>query len=122
MSVVSPEVLAAILRFREERDWRQFHNARHQAAALAIEAGELQEQFLWLRDDELAARWTERREDIEDEVADVATMLALFCHDHGIDLDAAVQRKLVKAAAKYPVEQARGRHLKYDRLVGRQED
>lgn len=117
MPVVSDSVLSAILAFRAERDWQQFHNARHQAAALSIEAAELQEQFLWLRDDELPGRLADRREDIKDEVADIATLLALFCHDQGIDLDAAVQRKLAKAAAKYPVDKARGTHLKYDRLA-----
>jgi NTP pyrophosphatase (non-canonical NTP hydrolase) len=106
----------AILAFRDERDWAQFHSVRTLASALVVEAAELLEIVQWTADDALAARVTERRSDVEAEVADVAILLAYLVHDLGLDLDAVVRRKLARNAAKYPVEQARGTSRKYTEL------
>jgi NTP pyrophosphatase (non-canonical NTP hydrolase) len=106
----------AILAFRAERDWAQFHTVRTLASALVVEASELLEIVQWTADDALAARVAERRADVEAEVADVAILLAYLVNDLGLDLDAVVRAKLARNAAKYPVEQSRGTSRKYTEL------
>ena len=114
--MLNPKLLLDLLAFRREREWEQFHNSRNLAAALAIEAGELQEIFLWAKDDELNARVEERKIEIEQEVADIAILLSYFCNDLNIDIDAAVRKKMELNGLKYPVEKSRGSSKKYDAL------
>lgn len=112
--------LAALLNriraFRDERDWAQFHNPKDMAAALAIEAAELQEIFLWKTGEEVAATATKKKTEIEEEVADIAVYLLEFADNQGIDIEAAILAKLEKNAAKYPVEKAKGSSAKYTDL------
>lgn len=82
--------------------------------ALSIEASELMEHFLWKSPAEVAARVTEKREEIEDEVADVAIYLVELADILGIDLFQAMVRKMEKNAAKYPAEVVRGSSKKYN--------
>ena len=89
--------------FMDERDWAQYHSPRQVAAALAVEAAELQQLYLWRRDDD----------PVEAEAADVAICLLNFCNRAGIDLGEAVVRKLASAAEKYPAQRVRGRREKY---------
>jgi len=103
------ELQHAIVAFRDERDWQQFHSLRNLAAQISIESGELLEHFLW----EEVARHPEA---VEDEVADILYGLLLFCYEAGIDLPAASRRKMLKNAAKYPVEKAKGSPKKYTDL------
>jgi NTP pyrophosphatase (non-canonical NTP hydrolase) len=116
--MLSTDTRAAILAFRAERDWAQFHSLRTLAAALTVEAGELLEIVQWTADAELADRVAERRADIEAEVADVAILLTYLVNDLGLDLDAVVRAKLERNAAKYPVARARGTSRKYTELGG----
>jgi NTP pyrophosphatase (non-canonical NTP hydrolase) len=112
--MLTSETRAALLAFRAERDWEQFHSVRSLAAALTVEAAELLEIVQWTRDAELADRVQERRADIEAELADVAILLTYLLTDLGVDLDAAVRRKLLRNAERYPVARARGSSRKYD--------
>lgn len=114
--MLSNDTREAILAFRGERDWAQFHTVRTLASALVVEASELLEIVQWTADDALAARVAERRADVEAEVADVAILLAYLVNDLRLDLDAVVRAKLERNAAKYPVEQARGTSRKYTEL------
>lgn len=98
------------LAFRDERDWAQFHNAKDLAAGLSIEASELLECFLWK--DAKSADPAKLRE----ELADVIVYALLLAHEAQIDIPSAVRDKLAKNALKYPVEKAKGRADKYDRL------
>ena len=116
MTPLPQELTERLLAFRAERDWQQFHNPRSLAAALAVEAGELLELFMWARDGEVEATLERRRADVEDELADIAVMLTYLCQDLKVDLAAAVARKLPRNAEKYPVDKARGRSEKYSRL------
>ncbi|MBC2605200.1 nucleotide pyrophosphohydrolase [Pelagicoccus albus] len=102
--------------FRDDRDWKQFHNPKDLAIALSIEAAELQEIFLWKKPEEVSGTVSKKRVQIEEEVADIASYLLLLCHEMGIDLNKAVSSKIEKNAAKYPVEKAKGTHAKYDEL------
>jgi dCTP diphosphatase len=109
-------LLARIRAFRDERDWAQFHNPKDMAAALAIEASELQEIFLWKTGVDIDATAKKKRTEIEDEVADIAVYLLEFADNQGIDIESAILAKLQKNAEKYPVEKAKGSSKKYTDL------
>lgn len=102
-----------IRRFRDARDWAQFHNPKDMAIALSLEAGELLEHFLWKAPDEVEARVESHREEITDEVADIAIYLFELADNLGIDLATAIEQKIEKNDAKYPAEQVRGSSKKY---------
>jgi NTP pyrophosphatase (non-canonical NTP hydrolase) len=112
------ELKTRILAFAQERDWEQFHAPKNLSMALAAEAGELMEHFLWTSSE--ASRETvqepRRREQIEDELADVIIYALEFANMTGIDAAAVIERKMAANAAKYPVEKAKGRADKYTEL------
>ena len=99
-------VLADIVRFRDQRDWQQYHYPKDLAAGISIEAAELQELFLWKGQERpnVILSDKDRMENITDEIADVAIYLLLLTNELDIDLRAAIARKLKKNALKYPVE------------------
>lgn len=109
-------ITAKIRAFRDARDWMQFHHPKEMAMAISIEAAELLEHFLWKSREECLVHLENRREAIQDEVADIAIYLFEFADNHGIDLLSAMETKLAKNAVNYPVEKARGSHLKYTEL------
>ena len=99
-----------LVAFRKARDWEQFHRPKELAAALAIEAAELQELCLW-KPDESAAQVRADRERfgrVEQELADVAIFAVMLAHDLGIDLSGAVERKIDLNEKRYPVDEHRG--------------
>ena len=102
-----------ILEFRDERDWKQFHNPKDQALSLVLEAAELMELMQWKNGEELDRHLVEKRIDLEDELADVLGWILLIAADQKIDLAAAFYRKLAKNHEKYPAEQVRGSAKKY---------
>lgn len=107
-----------LLEFRDARDWQQFHTLRHLIVSLNLEAGELLELTQWRADAEIEALAAEPagREALSDECADVLLYLLLIAERSGIDLLAAAEAKLLKNAAKYPVDKARGSRVKYTEL------
>jgi NTP pyrophosphatase (non-canonical NTP hydrolase) len=111
---------AAIRQFAEDRDWRKFHDPKNLAMAIAVEAGELMEHFRWLRNEQSwdALKDAKTREEIEQEFADVMILLLEFASEATIDVRAAVERKMMINAARYPVEKSRGSCVKHDRLLG----
>ena len=118
MSDSVSELTRAILQFRDERDWGQFHTPRRLAAALAIEAAEIQEVLLWKTDEEIGELVSTERgaERLRHEIADVLIYALLMAHAVGVDPAAAVQEKLANNAAKYPVSRSKGRSTKYTDL------
>ena len=110
------ELTRAILCFRDEREWQQFHNPKDMAAAISIEAGELLEQFLWKTIPEAEERVSTHRECIEEEIADIGIYLMELADNLGINLGEAMLRKIGKNARKYPVLKAKGKHTKYTEL------
>lgn len=115
-SLSIPELQERIRAFRDERDWMQFHNHKDMAAALAIEASELQELFLWKNSGEVEEVAATRQERLREELADVAVYLLELADNLGIDLSEAILSKLAKNALKYPVEKAKGSNAKYTEL------
>jgi dCTP diphosphatase len=109
---------AAVIRFREQRDWAQFHTPKDLALGLGIEAGELAELFLWKKEEEIRAAFEqpEFRQRLGEELADVMVFLLYLAEASGIDLGAAVEGKIALNAQKYPVEKARGSAVKYTGL------
>jgi NTP pyrophosphatase (non-canonical NTP hydrolase) len=101
-------VLTALRAFVTERDWDQFHSPASLARSIVIESAELLECFQW--SDEAAA------ETVRDELADVLTYCLLLANKLGFDPDEIVLAKLESTRQKYPIDKARGRSAKYDRL------
>ena len=104
------EITEILLKFRDERDWAQFHNAKDLALALNIEAGELLEAFLWK---------TSEQADIgkvKEELADVFAFAFLLAEKYDLDVKQIVLEKMEQNAQKYPVEKARGVAKKYTEL------
>ena len=114
MDVLS-ELTAAVLRFRDERNWAQFHTLRHLIVSLNLEAGELLELTQWQSDDDLAALIEDptRRQALSNECADVLLYLLLIAEKASIDLADAARSKLLQNAVKYPVKRSYGSSRKY---------
>jgi NTP pyrophosphatase (non-canonical NTP hydrolase) len=112
------ELLAKITDFRDARDWKQFHKANHLAAAIAIEAAELQEHFLWKTANEVESKIAEpgQKQAIAEELADVLIFSLLLAQEIGVDPTEAIISKLAANAKKYPVAKARGSAKKYTEL------
>jgi NTP pyrophosphatase (non-canonical NTP hydrolase) len=108
----------ALLKFRDERNWAQFHTLRNLIISLNLEAAELLELTQWKSDEEIAALPAnpEAHESLRDECADVLLYLLLIADKAGIDLEQAARAKLKKNAEKYPVEKSYGSSRKYNQL------
>jgi dCTP diphosphatase len=102
----------AMARFVEERDWQQFHSPKNLVMALSVEAAELMEHFMWIDNaaSQKVAHDAKVREQVSDELADVAGVLFALCNALDLDLSDAVARKMAKNVVKYPVEKSRGRY------------
>lgn len=112
------ELKSSVLAFVRARDWEQFHSPKNLSMALAAEAGELMEHFLWSTPDQAAtlARDPAKRERIAEELADVVIYALEFANMTGIDVSSAIEAKLASNARRYPVDKARGRSDKYTEL------
>jgi NTP pyrophosphatase (non-canonical NTP hydrolase) len=102
-----------IIKFRDDRDWKQFHNPKDLAISLSLEASELLENFQWSSSEEALLR---KSENIRDELADVLILSVLIADAIDVDIQTIVENKLKKNEAKYPVEKAFGRKEKYTEL------
>lgn len=104
------EITQALLKFRDDRDWAQFHNPKDLALALNIEAGELLETFLWKTSEQADIG------KIREELADVFAFAFLLAEECGLDVKQIVLEKIAKNALKYPVEKSKGVAKKYTEL------
>lgn len=105
-----------VIKFRDERDWKQFHNPKDTALSLVLEASEYMEHYQWKTSEEVKQHVKDRKEDLEDEVADVFYYLFLIAEDLNIDLASVLIRKLEKNEKRYPVDKSKGSHKKYTEL------
>ncbi len=112
------DILQKIKKFRDERDWKKFHNPKDMAEGIVIEASELLELFLWKTQEESRTYAKNRKnlEEISDEIADILYFTIELADDLGIDIEKAVLDKLKKSAKKYPVKKAKGKAIKYTKL------
>lgn len=107
------ETIDQVLKFRDDRNWRQFHNPKDLAISISLEASELLEIFQWSAED---VRCEDKMDRIREELADVLNYCILMADACGLDLDEIIQAKVRKNAEKYPVDQAFGSKEKYTEL------
>jgi len=110
------DLTRAVDAFAIERDWHQFHAPKNLASALIVEAAELLEPFQWMSEEQSRQLSPEQRQAVASEMADVLLYLVQLGNVLGIDPVAAAQAKLELNAERYPVDLARGRSTKHDRL------
>ena len=110
MSEAIHQILAQLRRFRDDRDWAQFHNAKDLALALSIEAAELNEQFLWKQADQA------NPDRVQEELADVLLYAFQLADHYGWDIPQLMLQKMARNAEKYPVDKAKGTATKHDEL------
>ena len=117
-TTTTAELKARVLAFARERDWGQFHAPKNLSMALAAEAAELMEHFLWTTPEASRAVAADpaKRAKIAEELADVVIYALEFANVTGLDVAATIDAKMAANAAKYPVEKARGRAEKYTEL------
>ena len=104
------ETIARVVKFRDDRNWRQFHTPKDLALSMSLEAAELLEIFQWSGTDLECRDKTDR---IREELADILSYCILMADVCGLDLDEIMNAKIDKNEAKYPVEKARGSAAKY---------
>ena len=105
-----------IIAFRDARDWKQFHNPKDVALSLVLEAGEVMEHFQWKNEEEIKKYVETNKAEIGEELADVLYWVLLMSHDLKVDVLDALEKKIRKNEKKYPVEKAKGKHTKYNKL------
>jgi len=105
-----------IIAFRDARDWKQFHNPKDIALSLVLEATEVMEHFQWKNKEEMEKYVKESKTAIGEELADVMYWVLLMGHDLSIDVLDALKKKIKINEDKYPVEKAKGKHTKYNKL------
>ncbi|PAD25239.1 nucleotide pyrophosphohydrolase [Niallia circulans] len=107
------ELTDKVIRFRDERNWKQFHNPKDLALSLSLEASELLENFQWKESDEAIL---ENKDKMEEELADVLIYSMLIANELELDIYNIVNKKLIKNEMKYPVNKAYGSKAKYTDL------
>ena len=110
------DLTTRIIAFRDARDWKQFHNPKDVALSLVLEAGEVMEHFQWKSKKEMDKYVVDSKEDISEELADVLYWVLLMSYDLNIDILKALEKKIKINEGKYPVEKAKGKHTKYNKL------
>ena len=103
------EIIEKLVKFRDERDWEQFHNSKDLALAISVEAGELLELFLWKKAEDV------NKEKLKEEL-DILALSFLLAQKNGLDIKEILLEKFKKNAEKYPIEKAKGTAKKYDEL------
>ena len=104
------EIIESLKKFRNDRDWEQFHNAKDLALAINVEAGELLELFLWKNANEA------NREKVKEELADIFAFSLLLADKYGLDVKEIVLEKIKQNGEKYPIDKAKGTAKKYTEL------
>lgn len=109
-------VTKKLLKFRKERDWKQFHKPKDLALSLVLEAAEVLEHFQWKSEKEIQGYVKTHKEEIGEELADVFNWVLTLSHDLGIDIVKASKAKIRSNGKKYPVKKAKGTAKKYTEL------
>jgi len=104
------QITEELIKFRNERDWEQFHNPKDLALAINIESSELLEEFLWKKAEEA------RIEKVQEELADVFAYAFLLADKYDFDVKQIVLDKIKRNGEKYPIDKAKGTAKKYNEL------
>ncbi|WP_282042491.1 nucleotide pyrophosphohydrolase [Winogradskyella flava] len=103
-------LIKKLVDFRDERDWKQFHNSKDLALAISIEAAELNELFLWKSNEDVD------KEKLKEELADIFSFALLLAEKHGLDVSNIIENKIKLNGEKYTVEKSKGSAKKYNQL------
>jgi NTP pyrophosphatase (non-canonical NTP hydrolase) len=105
-----------VVQFRDERNWKQFHNPKDLAISLVLEATEFLEHFQWKTEEEIKQHLKTKKDDVAEELADVLYWVLLIANDLDIPINDTFVKKMIKNQAKYPINKAKGKHTKYTEL------
>ena len=97
-----------VIKFRDDRDWKQFHKPENLAKSIVLESAELLEHFQWDNSYEL--------EEVKEELADVMAYCILMADVLKVDIEDIVISKMKKNSIKYPVDKSKGKSDKYNKL------
>lgn len=104
------EIITEIKKFRDARDWDQFHDAKNLAISLNVESSELLEVFLWKKPEEANS------EKVKQELADVFYNAFLLADKYGFDIKEIIFNKIKSNELKYPIDKSKGSNKKYNEL------
>ena len=107
------QVIDELIKFRNERDWEQFHDSKNLALAISLEAAELNELFLWKKGDDVENIKIDR---LKEELADILSFSFLLAEKHNLDVFEIILEKIKSNNEKYPVDKAKGTAKKYNEL------
>lgn len=110
---MTQETINQVLKFRDDRNWKQFHNPKDLAISITLEAAELLEVFQWSGSDIICQNKIEK---VKEELADVINYCILMADACGLDMDEIVQEKIRCNNEKYPIEKAKDSAKKYNEL------
>jgi len=110
------KLTSEIIKFRDERDWQKFHNPKDVALSLVLEATELLEHFQWKNNEEMLNYVEKSSSEIGEELADILYWVLLMSNDLKIDICSALECKIEKNKAKYPINLSKGNNIKYNKL------
>lgn len=110
------ELTKLITTFRDQRDWKQFHNPKDMALSLVLEASEVMERFQWKNEEETKTYIKKHKKEIGGELSDVLYWVLLMSHDLDIPIVKAFKEKMASTRKKYPISKAKGSHKKYTEI------
>lgn len=113
------DLTTEVVRFRDERDWKQFHNIKDMALSLSLEIAELLELMQWKNDQILVQHLKRYHKEVGEELSDILYWVLLIAHDVDVNLAEAFSHKMKANELKYPVNRARGSSDKYSSLKKR---
>lgn len=109
-------LIEIIRKFRDERDWKKFHNPKDMSLSLVLEATEVMEHFQWKNEQEMQTYIKNHKTELGEELSDVLYWVLLMSYDLGIDITKALKRKVEISRKKYPIKKSKGNHKKYTEL------
>lgn len=116
--VTLEELKNKVKEFCEERDWDQFHNPKELAIGISTEANELLQIFRFKSEEDMKkVMSSDKRIEVEEELADVLYFVLRFAQMNNIDLSSAVSNKIEKNDKKYPAEKVKGSNKKYNEYL-----
>lgn len=107
------KIISLLRNFTKDRDWDQFHDSRNLSLALFLEAAELNELFLWMKDSDVESV---NKDKLKEELADVLNYAFMLADKHNLNVFEIMEEKINKNAKKYPVDKAKGNSKKYSEL------
>ncbi len=105
-----------VIKFRDARNWKQFHNPKDSAISLCLEASEVLEHFQWKNIEEMEAHIKKNKKEVANELVDVLYWVLLMSNDLNIDIEKSFALKMKENNKKYPVKKSKGKHTKYTEL------